>query len=157
MELCQPHLCFGAEIDRSLCVYKQTVDRSIEAVFYDELKFLRSKVLHCHAEEWQARLAIGTPENRNGIVYSAIRRCGDTNCLGRIIGRILRHVFIFLCDHEYIPWVVDMHTVTLHMQFHERPTPRALKLCFEAWVGLVNLRRQRAAADPLRRPTRPCP
>ena len=138
----------------------QLTDR-LKQFFFDELKFLRSNVLHCHAAEWQARLAIGTPENRNGIVYSAIRRCGDTNCLGRIIGRILRHVFIFLCDHEYIPWVIDMHTVTLHMQFHERPTPRALKLCFEAWVGLVNLPRQRAAAVPSPPdypwPTRLCP
>ena len=133
MELSQPHLCFGAEIDWSLCVYRQTVDRSIEAVFFDELKFLRSNVLHCHAAEWQARLAIGAPENRNGIVYSAIRRCGDTNCLGRIIGRILRHVFIFLCDHEYIPWVVDMHTVTLHMQFRPGLAHMALKQYFKAW------------------------
>jgi hypothetical protein len=140
----------------------QLTDR-LKQFFFDELKFLRSNVLHCHAAEWQARLAIGTPENRNGIVYSAIRRCGDTNCLGRIIGRILRHVFIFLCDHEYIPWDVDMHTVTLHMQFHERPRAlklcfeawvvtctRALKLCFEAWVGFVDLRsrgRQQTPCD----------
>lgn len=146
-------------VGRGMFTQKRLTDR---LNLFDELEFLRCPFTHCYAGEFQARVAIGKPEKRNGIVYSAIGRVADTHCLAQITGRILRHVFMFLCDYGYIPWDVDMHTVTLHMQFHEGPRHRALKLCFEAWASaLLNLPRQRAAAVssppvPLR-PTRPCP
>ena len=153
--------------------HKTLTDR-IQEIFLSELAFIRCQFTHCHADEFQARMAIGGPVNRNGIVYSAIPRCRGTNCLAQVIGRILKNVFMFLCDHEYIPYDVDMQTVTLHVQFHERvrpalaqrlrdapADPEDLKQCFEAWAALVKLTRQGAAAVPsppaTPPPTRPCP
>ena len=69
---------------------------------------------------------------------------------------------MFLMDHEYVPHLVEVHTVTLHMQFHARARPVLakqlqwdaqadpwdLEQCFKAWAALVKLRRQVAAATP---------
>ena len=148
-------------VGRRLFMHKRLTDR-LKQIVYDELAFIRNPFFNSVADEFQARVAFGQPQNRNGIVYSAIRKAADPQCLVRAIGRILRNVFMFLNDHEYIPLDVDMHTVTLHMQFDEGPGQRALKLCFEAWAwARVNLPRQRAAAVPsppvYPRPTRPSP
>ena len=70
------------------------------------------------AGELQARVASGTHENRNGIVYSAIRNVSDAQCLVRVIGRVLRNVFMLLADHGYVPLDCSLHTVSLHMQLH---------------------------------------
>ena len=162
-------------------MHKKLTDR-IKEIFLSELEFIRCPFTHCHADEFQARMAIGGPVNRNGIVYSAIPRCRGTNCLAQVIGRILKNLFMFLCDHEYIPYDVEMKTVTLHMQFHdhvalaqrlrdapagpedlkEAPAgPEDLKEYFEAWAARVKLTRQGAAAVPsppaTPMPTRPCP
>ena len=161
---------------RCAFVDKKLTDR-IQEIFLSELEFIRCPLTHCHADEFQARMAIGGPRISIGvprIVYSAIPRCRGTNCLAQVIGRILKNLFMLLCDHEYIPYDVDMQTVTLHMQFHERVRPALaqrlrdapagpedLKQYFEAWAALVKLTRQGAAAVPsppaTPMPTRPCP
>ena len=137
----------------------------LKQIFFDELAFARCPLTHCHVGEFQARVAIGGPHYRNSKVYSAISRVTDHHCIVRLIGRILRNVFMLLSDHGHIPLNVDMHTVTLHMQFHERARPpfsqrarlEALKHSFD----LMKLPMQGAAAVPsppaTPMPTRPCP
>ena len=102
--------------------------------------------------ECRARVAFGTPEDRNGIVYSAIGRSTDTRlCVVQVIGRVLRHVSVFLLDHGYVPLDCELRTVALHMQWHPGRGHWALKRGFEAWASEAHseesrLQRRRAAA-----------
>ena len=127
---------------------KQVTDR-LKAILHDELEFIRCPFFS-DPGEFRARVAFGTPENRSGIVYSAITRSSDPRlCLVRVIGRILRNVFMFCMDHGYVPLDCDMHTVTLHMQFHTGRGHWALKPVFEAWrSAAAELQGMRAAAVP---------
>ena len=127
---------------------KKVTDR-LKAILHDELEFIRCPFFS-DPGEFRARVAFGTPENRDGIVYSAITRTSDPRlCLVQVIGRILRNVFMFCMDHGYVPLDCDMQTVTLHMQFHPGRGHRALKDCFEAWRSAAAvLQGMRAAAVP---------